>query len=41
MKAILMGILGVAGISCASGFRFCLPLIAQRDAAGAVAWMLG
>ena len=34
-NAILMGILGVAGISYASWFRFCLPLILKLYAAGA------
>jgi uncharacterized ion transporter superfamily protein YfcC len=35
-NAILMGILGVAGISYARWFRFCLPLILKLYAAGAV-----
>jgi uncharacterized ion transporter superfamily protein YfcC len=35
-NAILMGILGVAGISYASWFRFCLPLIVKLYAAGAM-----
>jgi len=39
-NAILMGILGVAGISYASWFRFCLPLIVKLYAAGAVVLML-
>ena len=39
-NAILMGILGVAGISYASWFRFCLPLIVKLYAAGAVVLVL-
>ncbi len=39
-NAILMGILGVAGISYASWFRFCLPLILKLYAAGAVVLIL-
>lgn len=39
-NAILMGILGVAGISYASWFRFCLPLIIKLYAAGAVVLVL-
>jgi len=39
-NAILMGILGVAGISYAKWFRFCLPLIAKLYAAGAVVLVL-
>jgi len=39
-NAILMGILGVAGISYASWFRFCLPLILKLYAAGAVVLVL-
>ena len=39
-NAILMGILRVAGISYASCFRFCLPLILKLYAAGAVVLVL-
>lgn len=38
-NAILMGILGIAGVSYAKWFRFCLPLILKLYAAGAVVLM--
>ncbi|NBB91640.1 MAG: TIGR00366 family protein [Gammaproteobacteria bacterium] len=38
-NAILMGILGIAGVSYARWFRFCLPLILKLYAAGAVVLM--
>ncbi|QOC21278.1 YfcC family protein [Wenzhouxiangella sp. AB-CW3] len=38
-NAILLGILGMAGISYAKWFRFCLPLILKLYAAGAITLM--
>jgi len=39
-NAILMGILGMAGVSYARWFRFCLPLILKLYAAGALVLMV-